>query len=158
MKRNFLGDIVAEEWVKATLQRKNIILDEWVVMPDHFHGILVIEPAMEEMPASDKALVASDKALVASDKALVATSHRDVASKVFPHKLTSPNPIASPTLLKPNSVGSIICQFKSLCTKRIWALGYNQFRWQSRYHDRIIRTEKSLFRIRNYIRENPENY
>ena len=36
------GRIVSEEWLKTAKIRSNIILDEWVVMPNHFHGILVI--------------------------------------------------------------------------------------------------------------------
>ena len=37
------GEIVADEWIKTGDIRDKIILDEWVVMPNHFHGILVID-------------------------------------------------------------------------------------------------------------------
>lgn len=57
--------------------------------------------------------------------------------------------------LQSNSLGSIIGQFKSVCTKQIWADGYTDFRWQSRFHDHIIRDEESLNRIREYIINNP---
>ncbi len=40
--------------------------------------------------------------------------------------------------LKSNSLGSIIGQFKSVCTKQIWKMGFNDFRWQTRFHDHII--------------------
>jgi len=56
--------------------------------------------------------------------------------------------------LKSNSLGSIIGQFKSVCTKQIWAAGLAEFRWQNRFHDRIIRDEESLNRIRQYIVNN----
>jgi hypothetical protein len=36
------GKIVSEEWVKTAIIRSNIMLDEWVIMPNHLHGILVI--------------------------------------------------------------------------------------------------------------------
>ena len=42
MMLNAEGQIVAEEWIKTAEIRNNIELDEWVVMPNHFHGILVI--------------------------------------------------------------------------------------------------------------------
>ena len=42
MVLNVVGKIVAEEWIKTVEIRNNIELDEWVVMPNHFHGILVI--------------------------------------------------------------------------------------------------------------------
>lgn len=36
------GKIVAEEWQRSTEIRPEIELDEWVVMPNHLHGIVVI--------------------------------------------------------------------------------------------------------------------
>lgn len=42
MRLNHMGKIVADEWVKTAKIRNEIELDEWVVMPNHFHGILVI--------------------------------------------------------------------------------------------------------------------
>ncbi len=56
---------------------------------------------------------------------------------------------------KPNSLGSILNQFKSVCTKRIRLACDPDFAWQSRFYDHIIRDEKSLDRIRAYIRYNP---
>ncbi|MBC7233580.1 MAG: transposase [Chloroflexi bacterium] len=58
-------------------------------------------------------------------------------------------------VLQPNSLGSIIGQFKSVCTKRIWAAGFRDFAWQTRFYDHIIRDEASLQRIRHYILDNP---
>ncbi len=57
--------------------------------------------------------------------------------------------------LKPNSLGSIIGQFKSVCTKKIRQMGNDEFAWQSRFYDHIIRNEKSLYNIRQYIQYNP---
>ena len=37
-----IGRIVSEEWMKTAIIRSNIMLDEWIVMPNHIHGILVI--------------------------------------------------------------------------------------------------------------------
>ncbi len=42
MRLNDAGRIVADEWLKTAEIRDKIELDEWVVMPDHFHGIVVI--------------------------------------------------------------------------------------------------------------------
>jgi REP element-mobilizing transposase RayT len=41
-RMNDAGRIVAEEWLKTVKIRNEIELDEWVVMPNHFHGILVL--------------------------------------------------------------------------------------------------------------------
>lgn len=39
---NELGEIVKNEWLKTPVIRPNIIIDEFVIMPNHFHGILII--------------------------------------------------------------------------------------------------------------------
>ena len=62
--------------------------------------------------------------------------------------------IAQPSRLKPNSLGSIIGQFKSVCTKRVWSEGFCDFAWQPRFYDHIIRNERSLNNIRKYIQDN----
>ena len=62
------------------------------------------------------------------------------------------NDIRRPTL------GTVVRQFKSRSTTRIWAAGYPHFRWQSRFHDRIIRGERALAAIREYIAINPAKW
>lgn len=114
------GSIVNEEWIKTGTIRKNVILDEYIVMPNHFHGIIALEKI--------------------NDQSALETTRRVVSTK-------------STTLL-PNSLGSIIGQFKSKCTKRIWEFNFD-FKWQGRFHDRIIRNEKELDNIRAYIHYNP---
>lgn len=41
------GEIIAEEWQKTQQIRNNVILDQWVVMPNHLHGIIVIDGSVE---------------------------------------------------------------------------------------------------------------
>ena len=43
MELSQIGEIVCHEWIKTPQIRKNIKLDKWIVMPDHFHAIVVIE-------------------------------------------------------------------------------------------------------------------
>ena len=42
MVLNDVGKIVADEWMKSGEIRNEIELDEWVVMPNHFHGIVMV--------------------------------------------------------------------------------------------------------------------
>jgi putative transposase len=62
------------------------------------------------------------------------------------------------TTLQRNSLGSIVGQFKSVCTKRIHASGFHDFGWQRGYYDHIIRDETDLERIREYITLNPSRW
>ena len=40
------GRIVSDEWVKTDRIRSNVTLDEWIVMPNHLHGIVVMAEAV----------------------------------------------------------------------------------------------------------------
>lgn len=58
------------------------------------------------------------------------------------------------------SLGAIVGQFKSACTKRI-----NRARqtpgapvWQRNYYERIVRNHRELTAARRYIRRNPANW
>ena len=42
MHLNEIGKIVEEEWLKTPAIRSNVELDEYVVMPNHLHGIAII--------------------------------------------------------------------------------------------------------------------
>lgn len=41
MVLNDCGEIVRQEWMNTEIVRPKITLDEYVVMPNHFHGILI---------------------------------------------------------------------------------------------------------------------
>ena len=55
---------------------------------------------------------------------------------------------------KSGTLGAIINQFKSVCTKRIRKLGWVDFAWQARFYDHILRNENELENIRAYIAAN----
>lgn len=117
------GVIVAEEWVKTAQIRKDVSLDEWVVMPNHLHGIIYIHNS--ELPCRDA-----------------------------PAGCLDPSEDVPPARLYAGTIGSILGQFKSVCTKRIWTSDYD-FAWQLRFYDQIVRDDKTLLAIREYIRNNP---
>jgi len=120
-----IGQIVAEEWQRTPEIRPNVMLDAWVIMPNHMHGILVIV----DMPDTS-----------------VETPRRGVSTGRPGGQLMA------------GSVGAIVGQVKSICTKRIWAAGTTDFAWQGRFHDHIIRNDESLQRIRDYIVSNPAKW
>ena len=134
-----IGDIVAEEWKRTEHIRSNVLLDEWIVMPNHLHGILILQPSSQERSNAGEANGMGKE-----------TSHRDVATQ---------NDVArNPFLLKANSLGSIIGQFKSVATKRIRGAGFSDFGWQPRFYEQIIRNAQALDDIRQYIIDNPTKW
>jgi len=60
--------------------------------------------------------------------------------------------------LKAGSLGAIIGQIKSVCTKRIRSRGFSEFGWQAGYYDHIIRDNEDLDRIRKYINGNSQKW
>ena len=38
-----MGEIACEEWKNTEKLRNNVISDEWVIMPNHIHGIIIID-------------------------------------------------------------------------------------------------------------------
>jgi putative transposase len=134
MQLSRMGAIVAEEWQKIAQIRPNVRLDTWVVMPNHLHGIIILTNPQQSSP-------------VETSRWDVSTTHRgdDFTATQRPR-------------LQSNSLGAIVGQFKSICTKRIWADGFIEFRWQMRYHDHIIRDEESAVRIQTYILNNPAKW
>ncbi len=123
IKLSEVGKIVDYEWKNTARIRKNIHIGEWTIMPNHIHGIVII-----------------------NYKVNVETSRRDVSEIIK----------VKGKLLTANSLGSIIGQFKSICTKKVRLKGYFEFKWQTRFYDHVIRNEKEYYRIRNYIKNNPK--
>ena len=46
MALNDAGKVVADEWTKIAKICNEIELDKWIVMPNHFHGVLVINDSV----------------------------------------------------------------------------------------------------------------
>ncbi|NJP03704.1 hypothetical protein HC823_00205 [Candidatus Gracilibacteria bacterium] len=67
------------------------------------------------------------------------------------------NPEMSKISPDKNSISVAIRFFKRQATIRIRKI-LPDFSWQSNYHDRIIRNEEELNRIREYIQMNPERW
>lgn len=142
-----IGNIVHEEWVKTGEIRKDYVrLDEWIIMPNHIHAIIEIV----ETPRWG---------VLAGQDGMSDNPHRPDNADAPAGRLYSEPPLknsknGSNRFWQPYSLGSIINQFKSTCTKIIHTNIDSTFTWQPRYHDRIIRDEFELNRIRKYIREN----
>ncbi len=56
---------------------------------------------------------------------------------------------------KPGSLSAIIRFYKSAVTRWSRQNGHPSFTWQARFYDHIIRNDKYLPEIRNYIIDNP---
>jgi REP element-mobilizing transposase RayT len=114
-----LGEIAKKCWEEIPEHFPNVRLDEYMIMPNHVHGIIVI------------------------------TKRRDLINQI-------PTEINFPLMKNPKmTLGKIIRNYKARSTKYIHDSGYVDFQWQSLFYDRIVRGDKELNNIRNYITDNP---
>ena len=120
-------------------------LGEFVVMPNHIHGILILDK-----PDGD-----------ANANANVETGH---ALSLPPQPVQPPNPSDQKPIgqqrfqnIGKNSVSSIIGSYKSAVTKHANRLGLENG-WQKRFHDHIIRDYAEYQGISDYIIDNPANW
>lgn len=115
MQLNDAGKVVDECWRGILQHFKHIKLDEYIIMPNHLHGIVVICECDNHGRG----------------------------------EVTSP--------LHKQTLGKIVAYFKYQSTKLInKTQGTPDKRfWQRNYYDRIIRDEKELNNIHDYIQNNP---
>jgi REP element-mobilizing transposase RayT len=77
MRLNKYGEIVGEQWEKTEMIRREITLDVFVVMPNHFHAVVVMDGAHSRAPLQDSPVLyrppKSLGALVAGFKSAVTT-------------------------------------------------------------------------------------
>lgn len=128
-------------WHEIQNHANNVELDAFVVMPNHIHGILILNGEPPESPGPPES--GRDEAC------LVSTSSSSGSPETIGQKRFQNQGI--------NTLSSIIGSYKSAITKHANRLRLD-FAWQSRYHDHIIRDNASFIRIRNYIINNPANW
>ena len=127
MRLNEYGAIVKDEWLRTDTLRENVVIDEYIIMPNHIHGIVII-------------MGDGRGTLQRASTGPIRATHR-----------------VAPTArgLISNSIGAIIGQFKSIVTKDVRKMGFRYFKWQRNYYEHVIRNEDKLNRTREYVLNNP---
>jgi REP element-mobilizing transposase RayT len=124
MRLNNWGRIAKECWQKIPKHFPDVEIDEFVIMPNHVHGIVVIHD--DNVHVGNKYIYSLTKK----------PKHRNMMQ-----------------------LSKIIATYKAAVTRKINKISSNNyFQWQSSFHDHIIRNEKELMNIQNYIFSNPDNW
>jgi putative transposase len=139
------GEIAEFFWKEIPIHFPFIILDEYIIMPNHIHGILILNSKSVQTPN----LGVSQE--IPNQKQSGQTPNLGVSQEISNQK-----PI-NIKYWKSNSIGSIINQYKRICTFTAKKEGFD-FAWHSRFHDHIIRGGIELNRIRQYIKDNPQKW
>ncbi len=151
MHLNEIGEIVVEYWNRIPQHFFSVEIGEYVIMPNHIHGIIAWDIAEARSPNPQ------ENAKKRRGEVTSPSLGKNAEAR-------SPNPqenarkrrgeVTSPSL------GKIVAYFKYQSTKHI-----NQHHntpgtriWQRNYHDHIIRDDIDLQRLREYIQNNPRKW
>lgn len=128
-----IGKIAQIEWYKSIEMRPDMNLEfgEFVVMPNHIHGIIMI----------------------GANKFNTSLERRDAMHGVS----TNANEFKNNFTPQSKNLSSIIRGFKSAVTTYARKNSI-VFDWQTRFHDHIIRSNDAYQRISNYIINNPRKW
>ena len=130
MVYNRYGQTALKYWQAIPDHYPNVFLDEWIIMSNHIHGIIVIENPVAENVGTGH--VGTEQCSVPTDA--VKQKNYGLLSKIVKS-------------FKEKSLKSIRNDFHD-----------HEFAWQRSFYDHIIRNEKSLQNIRKYIYYNPAKW
>lgn len=138
-----IGKIAFNNWSEIDKHFNNVVLDEFVIMPNHVHGVIFL----------DSHYVNSGDVECGGVKfyALTTITKNDLTGKKLTNKKDDYFSNLAP---KKNTISSIIRAYKASVTSNCKKNHYHNFQWQRNYYEHIIRNEKALNNIRKYIKEN----
>jgi len=150
---NEIGQIVADEWVNTMNIRDNVIIHDFIVMPNHIHGIVEItynkndECLIGEFVSPTKSIGAIVRGFKIATTKRIKNFITPVGANGNSPNGNSPNG-NSPNGNSPN--GNYPLQE--------WIINHLPHIWQRNYYEHIIRDYNDHERIANYINTNPSRW
>ena len=164
------GKIVTDHITKIPEYHQRVILDIWIVMPNHIHLIILL---------GDYGFHNGICKRIFNDDAVVLEKNQSMdkiqsVEKIHEFSLQQPKQPPPPQQQSRQSmdikqyrkmrrqmlIPKIMGKFQMLSSKQINILNQTpgNRNWQPNYHDRIIRNENEFRRIQQYIKNNPLNW
>ena len=168
MRLNRWGEIITKEWLRTEEVRSTVMLDVFVVMPNHFHGIIMLAElvgatrwvAQPEHHGPDvgatQRVAQRDYFAAVEQRATRWVAQRDYFAAVEQRATQR----VAPTGPARGSVGAIVGQVKSVVSRRVNVLrnAPGALLWQRHYYEHIIRDADEYEAIRWYIKNNPARW
>jgi len=144
-----IGKIANDYWQQIPQQFSFVTLGEWIIMPNHIHGILIFDTHTDCLSHDLCVTTMMNRDAINRD-----AINRDAINRVSTicGGITKNN---NP-MLKQN-LSTVIRWFKGKTTFEI-RKNYLKFAWQPRFYDHVIRNEKDYNAIVEYIIFNPQNW
>ncbi len=148
MMLNDAGQIAQNCWLEIPDHYPNVILDEFVIMPNHIHGIIIINVGANN--DSHQQANNDSPINVGANNNSPQQANNDSPRQIN-NNSSQPSSFRSPS----GTIGSIVRGFKIGVTK--WFRQNTDIYdvWQRNYYEHIIRNEQELNKIREYIINNP---
>lgn len=146
MQRSAFGDIAHGEWLRTGILRPSVVLDAFVIMPDHVHLLFGIV----EAPATNE----SANAPTPTCRGM------PLACPPGGQQASGESSVRQFSAIQGGTVASIMRQYKAAVTRRIWASGGRETGpvWQRGYHDLVVCSERQADALRRYIADNPAHW
>ncbi len=146
MRLNMAGIFAERCWQEIPKHFSTVELDEFVIMPNHIHGLIIINHE-NTTPVEVQYMTIP-----------VEVQYIEPLRNVNFQPNVKPKQKAAYQHVIPGSVGAIIRCFKSAVTR--WFHENTQIKtvWQRNFFDHIVRDESELNRIRLYIQQNPSKW
>ena len=168
MQLNELGKLARDLWQEITNQFPYVELGNFVIMPNHMHGILIINKSVSvetRFIASPPENANTNSPLNNND--IDPQLNNNIDPRIIDNENVETRLIAS-VLRKGGIAGDknpmlnenisrIIRWYKGRCSFEMRKI-HADFRWHSRFHDHIIRNSKSFDTIQTYIENNPSKW
>jgi len=163
MRLSPIGILADVFWHEIKNHTKNVELGAFVVMPNHVHGILILNS--DGVNNDNKNIngiggnVGDDNINVCNNDGVVVGTRHALSLLHDPRQIPPQQTIGQKRFQNQgkNTVSSIVGSYKSAVTKHAHRLDYN-FAWQARFYEHIIRNIQSLERIEKYIINNPTKW
>lgn len=154
MQLNEIGKIAEQYWMEISNHFSFIELGNFVVMPNHVHGILIIDKP-NTVDGNGNTMVVVVETLHCN----VSTNATNATHATIPTNPTNANNNEQMAKISPKSgtISTIVRSYKSVVSKNARQI-HADFAWQPRFHDHIIRNAQSFETIQNYIANNPLNW
>lgn len=156
MQLSEIGQMAENFWFEIPEHFPFVVLDAFVVMPNHIHGIITIAKTDTECDN------VGNGNMVAGCDNVETQNFASLSSPPSPSFSSSP-PLGTQSQPKnkfgaqSKNLASIVRGYKIGVTKHAKTINPG-WAWQSRYYDHVIRDGQSYQRIKQYIISNPQNW
>ena len=167
LQENEQSKICKACWLDLSNHYPNCVLDEFVIMPNHVHGIvfiqnnkIVINGGIDGVDGDCNRIATVETGLKPVSTNVIVNTIANVNTNAIVNTNVIANTIADTNITKRYSISEIIRGFKTFTARKINDFLNTQGKtfWQSRFYDNVIRDKDELNRIRKYIVNNPVSW